>query len=347
MSYETYQQFARDSDRVRREQERQRRPSPPTAQDREAEVLRNAGIELRAADIQRQIYEDAHRKVQARLAQDPEYQAGRERLRRQQEETTCEFRALILGEIFSTVIAGRGVPVRNLASEGLVLSWVNLDERPSRQWFVSLMHSRPDLANQLEWQSPDVLDPRKQAEARKQRLEQDRKTFDTVCRKHLIGSTEANFRLLRDVLGDDLTEYSATQAITSGAAQLSPASVTEIQQWKQEAAQAQQDYFRNQATPDELRHSVRAESVQVRKTAAQQQFEFELARGYERDVVIGKCLALPSHWNGQLLDASFIKRADPATLRLMVRKFGTSQISARLHGVRSVTSEKGVEYVFE
>jgi hypothetical protein len=328
VSYETYQRFASDSDRVRREQERQRRSTGPTAQEREQEVLRNAEAELRAADIQQKIQEDAEREVQARLAQDPEYQAAKESLRRQQEETAREFREVVLGDIFSAVIADRGVAVRNTASENLILSWVSLDERPSRQWFVNLIHSRPDLANQLQWQSPSVLNPT-------YRLEQDRKTFAEICRKHSISNMEANFGLLREVLQNDFTVYNAAQAITSGAVQLSPATAVEIEQWRNEAAQARQNYLRNEATSDELRYAARTEAAQQRQVNQQAEADRQLQAGLQRESFFPPLPEVNQH--GEKIDSAYLVRISNTNLQLFrafVKKHGAANVTARLRGLK-------------
>jgi len=334
MSYEKYQQFASESDRVRRDQERQRHPgsSSPTAQEREA--IREAEADERAAKIQRQIQADVQREVRARLAQDQELQAEQSEIARMGEQTLREYH---LAQIFRTVINGR-VAVENQANANIILGWLHEDqgEKLSRDWFIKVLKEQPSLAGELAWQSADAVDPRKQAAAKKQQLEQDRKTFAQAAREsELWSDIDANFSLTRSVLGPGFTVYDVRQAVASAKLQLAQATFQEIQQWRNEAAQAHQDYLKN-ASSEELRAAARAESGQVKKTAAQQQFEFELLRGYERDVIQNGSSPLPRTWNGQMLDASFIKRCDKQTLAVMMRKHGSAQISARLHGIKRV-----------
>jgi len=181
----------------------------------------------------------------------------------------------------------------------------------------------------------EATEPRRKAEAVKQE-KQDRRTFaDAAKTIRSFAPIEANFNLIRQTLGDGFSVHQIQQMLAVNGAILSPPTQHELNEWRREAAQAHQDYLKN-ASSEELRAAARAESTQVKKTAAQQQFEFELLKGYERDVIQNGSSPLPKTWNGQVLDASFIKRCDKQTLAVMMRKHGSAQISARLHGIKRV-----------
>jgi hypothetical protein len=114
---------------------------------------------------------------------------------------------------------------------------------------------------------------------------------------------------------------------------LTPATPSEVQQWRQELAEQRQDWLVNQASPAELREAANRESEQRRAAAVQQQADQQLEAAVVRDSVMG-FPPLPEDWRGQKLDADFIKMCDVATHKLLLKRFGSAQLDLRLRGVK-------------
>jgi len=60
-----------------------------------------------------------------------------------------------------------------------------------------------------------------------------------------IGSTDANFSLIRTTLGPGFSVYEVGQAVRSGPLHPSPATPEETQQWSREAQEKRQQFLRN------------------------------------------------------------------------------------------------------
>jgi hypothetical protein len=100
--------------------------------------------------------------------------------------------------------------------------------------------------------------------------------------------------------------------------------------------------------PEQLKHSAAAERAgqqtealtpelqQIHHPQQLTEFEYSLAKGYERDVIVGKMPPLPKFWNGQKLDQEFIRKADTNTLKAMFRKHGMAQVNARFHAIKKI-----------
>ncbi len=145
-------------------------------------------------------------------------------------------------KIFSTILPGNVVVVDNQAARNFIEGWVDetRDEKLSLEWFTKVIAENPKLIAQLTVQSADILDPKKRKDALYVQRLKDRDTFSAATRKYGIGDTEANFAIVRDVLGSGFNEYQVGQAAQSGAARVSPATQEELAGWAQEAAQERQ-----------------------------------------------------------------------------------------------------------
>jgi hypothetical protein len=171
-------------------------------------------------------------------------------------------------------------------------------------------------------------EPQRRAEAAKQ-LSHDKEIFATVCRKHLIANIEANFSLLRSVLSD-FTEYNATQAITSGAVRLAGASQTEKNEWAAADIENHNQALLN-ASDSELRKIVKQEAEARQQANQQEAHRLHIEATQARDSHLG-FPKLPDTWNGQKLDAAFIKSCSVEVQKLLSKRFGSSQLNARLQG---------------
>jgi hypothetical protein len=200
--------------------------------------------------------------------------------------------------------------------------------------FVKAIAETPRLIGQLAVQSADVLDPKKQVAAQKQQLEADKKVFeDAAKRLELYSINEANWSVIHSILGPGLSEYQIREAVASGAVRLTPATSSEIQEWRQELAEQRTDYLTHHASPAELRAAANQESEQRRLAAAQQQADQQLEAAVVRDSAMG-FPSLPEDWRGQKLDANFIKMCDIVTHKLLLKRFGSAQLDMRLRGVK-------------
>jgi hypothetical protein len=140
-------------------------------------------------------------------------------------ETSLELGLL---EIYRTPFDGRRL-AQNEANKTILVSWLNLDEIPSAEWLSKIFTERPSVKNDLIWERPA---PSKHEQ--KLQEQADRETFSRVCRKNDVAEVEANFKLLRDLLGAGFSTYSAAQAIRSNAVSLSPATAEELTKWHEE-----------------------------------------------------------------------------------------------------------------
>jgi len=253
--------------------------------------------------------------IRARVDADPEHQ----RLR---DETLREYH---LAQIFRTVIPGRGVPVRNQASETIILSWLNLDEVLSRDWFIKVIQGTPALANQLTW--------------KKQIPETElRQKFAVVCRQLQIAQSEGNFSLVRDRLSETWPHYieEVRHVVESGIISLSSATQEEIDKWSAEAHEEHVDFLIKPASPGDLRQAASTEFGQRRAQAQQQEAQRQVQAAIARDSGISPIgepfPPLPETWQGQKLDAAFIKICSADTQRLLQKRFGSGALNRRLQG---------------
>jgi hypothetical protein len=175
-----------------------------------------------------------------------------------------------------------------------------------------------------------AAEPERRAEAAKQKA-RDREVFAAVCHNHLVANIEANFSLLRNLLGIDFTEYSAAQAITSGAVRLAPARQAELNQWESERIEAHNETLLNLAErdPDQLRARVKQEAKEARVQQAQAESDRQIEAIRLKDEPFNYP-ALPSEFTKESL-LQMVKN-DTDKYRFLMTKFGNYNITARLQG---------------
>lgn len=172
--------------------------------------------------------------------------------------------------------------------------------------------------------------PERQAEAERQ-LAHDKVTFaDAAKAFRSFGMTEANLNVIRQILGPGFTQYALSQALASNALQLSPPSQQELREW---AAQDVQDHNEALLRADDvtLRARVRQEAEHTRVATAQAEATRQFQAAQKRDAVMG-FPPLPDVWQGEKLDAAFIKNCSVEVHKLLTKRFGAAQITARLQG---------------
>ena len=178
-------------------------------------------------------------------------------------------------------------------------------------------------------------EPQRKAED-KQQLAEDRKTFLEACRQHHIGSTDANFSLIRTTLGPGFSVYDIGQAVRSGTLHVSPATPEEIQLWTQEAQEQRQQFLRN-ADPVTLRSIVRSEAEQRRAQAQREDAERQIAHREALDAQLGFPPLPDTNQHGEKIDAAYLTRISNTNLQLfknLIRMYGAANVTARLRGIR-------------
>jgi hypothetical protein len=167
---------------------------------------------------------------------------------------------------------------------------------------------------------------------RKQQEQKDRETFKRATRRYGISDIEANFNVVRSILGPSFDEYSVGQIADSNAATLAPATPAEIQQWRQEAHEERVDYLLNEASPQELRQAARTEAEQRRIQFQRDQTENQIAARAKIDATQGYVPLPETTSDGIKIDAQFLKNLKADVYRNYLRRFGATAITARLNG---------------
>jgi hypothetical protein len=217
----------------------------------------------------------------------------------------------IFQHICQVVVNGKTLQ-NNSANRGIVTNWVHEDqgETLSASWFKKVLSEQPELADQLSWEV--VQTP----ESRNTQLEQDKKVFVEVCKQHSLSACEANFGVWRS---------------TGSIAGLAPATREEAAKYLGERIEQYNESLL-QASPSELRAQVRYEADQKRVQDQKSEADEQLKAAQERDSHRGYPV-LPSEWSGQKLDAAFIKNCSAEVQKLLTKRFGSSQLTARLRGL--------------
>jgi hypothetical protein len=167
----------------------------------------------------------------------------------------------------------------------------------------------------FQLQRQKATEPARRVEEAKQLVE-DKEAFTKICRQHSLSECEANFHLFR-----------STHSISG----LAPASQAEVDQWTAEAVERRNEFLLK-ADTETLRTLAREEGAANRQAAVQTEADLQLAASKSRDAVMGFPL-LPDTWQGQKLDSEFIRRCSVETQRLLSRRFGSAQLTARLRGL--------------
>lgn len=165
----------------------------------------------------------------------------------------------------------------------------------------------------------------------------DRGNFVLAAKKFGFATIEANFVLLRSVLGEGFSVEGVGYAVTGGQLSgLAAASSAELEQVRHEQEAENLKYLKTQASPAELRAVAQQQNVEHR---AQMQREFQESQVQARealDAQIGYPLLPATKENGEPLDSGFFKRlsnTDLVIFKNFVRKYGASAITRRLRNL--------------
>jgi DNA-binding transcriptional MerR regulator len=162
-------------------------------------------------------------------------------------------------------------------------------------------------------------------------LKQDQETFNSAAKVlRSFALNEANFNVIRQTLGENFSIHQIREMLAGNGAMLSPPTQQELDQWNS-AAIEQHNEALQRMDPDQLRARVRQEAADSRVAQATAAAASQLEAAQKRDAVMG-FPALPDTWNGQKLDAAFIKNCSVETQKLLSKRFGSAQLTARLRG---------------
>jgi hypothetical protein len=160
----------------------------------------------------------------------------------------------------------------------------------------------------------------------------DRKTFANVARSlQSFGLNEANFNVIRSILGPNFTEYSIQQGLASNALSLSPPMQQELDEWTRQEIEANNLRLQAMSIP-ELRKLAREAGQRgpgpVALDETQRVRAAEKADGTNYP-------PLPDEFkdgNGpeEALNAAFIKRCSKETMRLLLKRYGADQVNEAL-----------------
>jgi hypothetical protein len=301
--------------------------------NRVRELLQKAQLSGISPDERREL--ERLQTIREQVVQDPEIIAGRQQLRDVKAERAKTQQELTWLHLFRTQVIVDGVaktPQDNAANRQIIRGWAQfgrgdgfiLEEVIGPEWFLRKVQEKPERIREISWEVFLTPAERKRHEAAQ--LEKDRETFLQACKQLYIGDTDANFQLVREVLGPNFSVHMVQQAVNSGAARVSPATPQKIAAWNKEATEERNDYLVNRASSSELRAIANRERQQARQTAQQEQSNREIESAKARDAVWGNQFeSLPAE-----IDKTAIKKASADQLKRWIRQFGSAAITQRL-----------------
>jgi hypothetical protein len=270
--------------------------------------------------------------IRAEALQDPEVVRSQQKIREIDEQSRRSFEEYQFGLIFSTAVDGK-VATDNTANREIIRNWLDEakgDTGISLQWFLNVLKENPSLAASLSWQKH--LDPAKRRAAESAQTREDRETFNAFARENGFSEVTANFSSACSVLGSGFNQYQLAQAVQSNALVLAPASPAELQQFRVEAQQQRHEYLVNRASPEELRTAARQESEQRRAEAKQADTQRQIDARARIDQTQGYTPLPETTSEGVKIDAAYLKNLATDVYRSFLRKYGATEITARLNG---------------
>jgi len=173
-------------------------------------------------------------------------------------------------------------------------------------------------------------EPQRLAEEKAQ-LEQDRKTFTEAARTlRSFAVNEANFNVIRQTLGAGFSVYQIQQMLAANGETLSPPTQAELDGWERRAIEEHNLRLRSADIPT-LRKLAREAGARGPATPALD--ETQRVRAAERNDGIAYP-PLPEEFRvggrEEVLDASFIKKCSRETLRLLIKRYGSTQVTEAL-----------------
>jgi hypothetical protein len=247
-------------------------------------------------------------------------------LQRQQVETQESLeethRGLAWLSILRTAFDGGKYLKDAIANQNLVFSWLHPAESLTPHLLAQIFKERPQAKNELIWLGPDLT-----PEQKKQQREQRLALFLNACRHFKISTCEANFSMLEQFCN---SESEVGQRIQNTQARgLIRASQQELDQFEHEAGIQRTQQLKSMSKKD-LHNAVNTDFQQRREAA--QAADADRVLNVKREWQSGQFKPLPRFWNGELLNAKFIRAASPQQIRKWREMYGSLQLDLRLRG---------------
>lgn len=212
------------------------------------------------------------------------------------------------------------------ANRSCLISWLHEDQGETIQsitptWLRKVLAENPQLESQLAWVSAKFV---------------SREEFNQFACVNGLSAGDANWHLAGSVLGKKFNETDLVRAFNSGALRFAPRSAEELDQDAQQDREKQARDDRKVLLGNDVnaaKEVAQRQSAAQRRTAQQEQLEHQLVSLYQQQVTFGTKQKLPTHWNGERIDAAFIKNAPPAVLKQLLNRFGSAQLDAKLSGI--------------
>jgi len=208
----------------------------------------------------------------------------------------------------------------------------------SLETFRSLIEKNLQYQNRFEWDSaPFGAIRQAEADQSKQRTK-IRQAFSAAAKAVTaqgvadVADNDANFSITCSVLGTNFTIADAVRALTNGSITGLAASrnADELRAAYQQKQVEDHNLALINADTQTLRKVARQEAAN-RQTEAEKQVVLDMQAQQRRDAAMD-FPSLPGTWQGQKLDAAFIRRCDVPTQKLLAKRFGSAQLDARLQG---------------
>lgn len=193
---------------------------------------------------------------------------------------------------------------------------------------ANAQRKRLDAAVQhaLDFEAVVMMKEKKRKAEAEAALPRDRETFSEATRRFRISPVQANFALIREVLGPGFTLYQLQEAIRSKSIHLAPVSQAELDEWAAQSIEERNtELFRiAEEDPAKLRRIVREEAEARRAQQHQQELEAADAARKARDIARGYPPLPPE------ISKDVIKQASTERLKDLIRKYGNDALTNRL-----------------
>ena len=196
---------------------------------------------------------------------------------------------------------------------------------------LEIQADRAASAAMYQYHKQKEHEPRRKAEEKAQ-LEGDRKTFEEAAKTlRSFAVHDANFNVVRQTLGAGFSVYQIQQMVAVNGAALSPPTQQEQDEWTRQEIEAHNLRLLSADIPT-LRKLAR--EAGARGPAAPQLDETQRVRAAERVEDIASP-PLPEEFQDgnnreEVLDANFIKKCSRETLRLLIKRYGSAQVTEAL-----------------
>lgn len=183
-----------------------------------------------------------------------------------------------------------------------------------------------------QFRTQKAREPQRLAEEKAQ-LEKDRATFNEAAKTlRSFGLTEANFNVIRQILGSGFSVYQIQEMLVANGAILSGPSQQELDGWTREAIEIHNSRLKAMDIPT-LRKLAR--EAGARGPATPQPDETQRIRAATENFYGTAYPQLPDEFrdgNGpeQVLNAAFIKKCSKETLRTLIKRYGSDQVTEAL-----------------